>query len=503
MNAPNDPASTSSKATIGFAPPPAVADEHATGERFGDFVLLEELGRGGMGVVYKAFEPQLGRHVAVKMILSGSLCDSVEIQRFHSEASAAARLRHPNIVKVLRVGSQDGRHYFSMDFIDGKSLAQCLADGPLPGRTAARYLVTVAHAIHHAHEQGILHRDIKPANILIDADDKPHVTDFGLAKQLSGDKGQTRTGALLGTPSYMAPEQARGERDLKPATDVYGLGALLYELVTARPPFRGETPVDTVIQVMENDPAPPRLLNPKIDLDLETITLKCLAKSPIDRYPSAKALAEDLERYLAGESIEARSLNMFDYLGRTLQRSQFDIEFRSYGNLILIFAAIIGVMHVAKFFLMINKEPYPLIFSARIAQFVLLFTAFWRFKPQGRGLMPATSPERLLWSVWLGYIVASLLAGEAMRELSGREALYRGDVYVFYALFTGMAFFILGSSFWGGMYAVGAAFFALSFVMLARVQWAVLEFGLLWSLSLSVIGLRLRGLGQERAKSVP
>ncbi len=239
MTAPKDPPSTFSEVTLGSAPRSAGANEHVTGERFGDFVLLGELGRGGMGVVYKAFEPELGRYVAVKMILSGALSDSAELQRFHTEASAAARLRHSHIVKVHRVGTCGGRHYYSMDYIDGKSLAQCVADGPLPGRTAARYLLTVSRAIHHAHEQGILHRDLKPANILIDAADEPHVTDFGLAKQLSGDQGQTRTGAVLGTPSYMAPEQARGDKELTPATDVYGLVRAAVRTDDRPPAFSG------------------------------------------------------------------------------------------------------------------------------------------------------------------------------------------------------------------------------------------------------------------------
>jgi hypothetical protein len=390
-----------------------------------------------------------------------------------------------------------------MDFIDGPSLAQRIAAGPLPGRTAARYLVTTARAIHHAHEQGILHRDIKPGNILVDNADEPHVTDFGLAKHLSGDHSQTRTGALMGTPAYMAPEQARGERDLSPATDVYGLGALLYELLTARPPFRGETPVDTLHQVLENDPAPPCLLNPHVDRDLETICLKCLAKTPRDRYASAAELAEDLQRYLAGDSIMARGFNMLDYLGRTLQRSQFDVEFRSGGNLLLSFAAIIGCMHLIKYVLMTTSQPYGVLVVVRAVQFLLIGLALWIYRPRGRGLMPATSAERLLWSVWLGYIAATLLAGEAARELSGGAAMYRGDAYVYYAVMAGMAFFIMGSSFWGGMYAIGAAFFAVTPVMLANLRLAVLEFGLLWSVSLSVIGLRLRRLGREREQTVP
>ncbi len=229
-------------------------------QRFGDYELLGEVGRGGMGVVYKAREAGLDRVVAVKMLLPGAVPDGEELQRFRTEAAAAARLQHPHIVAVHRVGEVGGRHFYSMDFIDGVSLTQRLAEGPLPGRTAARYAAVVARALHHAHQHGILHRDIKPGNVLLDADDRPHVTDFGLAKQYTSDSGQTRTGSVLGTPSYMAPEQALGRKDLGPACDVYGVGAMLYELLTGRPPFKAETPLDTLSQVIEVEPVPPRWL---------------------------------------------------------------------------------------------------------------------------------------------------------------------------------------------------------------------------------------------------
>jgi hypothetical protein len=487
-------------ATIGYSAAPS-SGQPTPGERFGDFVLLSELGRGGMGVVYKAFEPTLGRHVAVKMILSGTLSGEGELQRFHAEASAAARLQHPHIVKVHRVGVQDERHYFSMDFIDGPSLAQRLVDGPLPGRSAARYLVTIARAIQHAHEEGILHRDIKPGNILLDGDNQPHVTDFGLAKHLSGESAQTRTGALLGTPSYMAPEQALGEKVLSPAADIYGLGALLYELLTARPPFRAETALETLRQVVENEPVPPRLLNPRIDRDLETICLKCLAKKPRDRYASAGALADDLERNLQGETIQARSLNMIDYLHRTLERSHYDVELSAYGNLILVFAAIVALTHIVKYVLMVTDQPYALIAGARLLQFLLMVLALWRQRPTGRGLLPTTAAERLLWSVWLSYVGACFLASEVTRQMWGIAALYHGVYYPFYALFTAMAFFALGSSYWGWLYAIGAAFFALALVMVADTHWAVLEFGGLWTVALVLIGLRLRRLGQEKERA--
>ncbi len=238
------------------------------------------------------------------MILTGQLASSEDVARFHREAEAAANLDHPNIVPIYEVGEHEGQHYFSMKLVEGGSLAQGVAAGEGRGaskedqKKAAELVATIARAVHHAHQRGILHRDLKPGNILIDAHGQPNVTDFGLARRVEGDPGHTRTGSIVGTPSYMPPEQARSEKVLTTGVDVYSLGAILYELLTGRPPFRADTPLDTVLQVLDCEPERPRKLNPRIDLDLETICLKCLEKDPAKRYGSAKALAEDLERWL-------------------------------------------------------------------------------------------------------------------------------------------------------------------------------------------------------------
>jgi serine/threonine protein kinase len=229
------------------------------------------------------------------------------VQRFQREAESAAQLDHPHIVPIYEVGEHEGQHYFSMKLIDGGSLAGCTL--PLPVRQSAALLATTARAVHRAHQRGILHRDLKPGNILLDAQGQPHVTDFGLAKRVEGERGQTQTGSIVGTASYMPPEQARAEKLLTTAADVYSLGAVLYELLTGQPPFRAETPLDTVLQVLEKEPEPPRRSNPRIDRDVETICLKCLQKEPAKRYGSAEALAEDLERWLRGEPIVARPIS--------------------------------------------------------------------------------------------------------------------------------------------------------------------------------------------------
>ena len=264
-NPPRSPHDQPTAAVLGQDPSATPGASEPTRIRyFGDYEIIREIARGGMGVVFQARQVSLNRPVALKMILAGQLANETDVKRFYTEAEAAANLDHPGIVPIYEVGQHEGQHYFSMGFVEGQSLAQRLADGPLPPREAAALMVKVAEAIEYAHGRGVIHRDLKPANILLDQNGNPRVTDFGLAKKLQGDSGLTGSGQIMGTPSYMPPEQAGGKRgEVGPAADVYALGATLYALVTGRPPFQAATAMDTVIQVISDEPVPPRRLNPR------------------------------------------------------------------------------------------------------------------------------------------------------------------------------------------------------------------------------------------------
>ena len=309
----NDPQGPSGSATAADGPP------HGT--EFGKYELLEEIGRGGMGVVYRARQIDLDRVVALKMILSNRLAGDDDIRRFHREAKAAGRLSHPHIVGIHEVGQIHGQHFFAMDYVAGQSLAARLRAGPIDPDRAAGWLMHVARAVQYLHDHGIVHRDLKPSNILLDATGCPYVTDFGLAKVFGDNDDRTQTGVILGTPGYMPPEQAAGRiNEISPRSDVYSLGAILYEILTGRAPFQEDNPLNTILQVLESEPTLPNRLRPGIPPELERICLKCLEKVPERRYASAGALANDLDRYLRSEPIEAQPAGLADRTRRWVRR---------------------------------------------------------------------------------------------------------------------------------------------------------------------------------------
>jgi|694.fasta_scaffold04673_15 serine/threonine-protein kinase len=300
----------------------------------GDYELIEQVGQGGMGIVFRARQMSLGREVAIKMIQQDRLNSPEDHQRFLAEAEATARLEHPGIVQVYEVGQFDGTPFFSMQFIRGETLAQRLRNGPIGQRQAAALIANVARAIDYAHKQGILHRDIKPSNILLDEHGNAKVTDFGLAKFFHANDHLTRTGAILGTPSYMSPEQASGRSSqLGPASDVYSLGTVLYHALTGRPPLVADSPLELALKILEQEPIPPRVLEPKIDRDLEMVVIRCLQKPPDLRYSTAGELAADLEAFLRDEPVLARSGRFTQVLARVLRETHHAAVLENWGLL--------------------------------------------------------------------------------------------------------------------------------------------------------------------------
>ncbi len=440
----------------GGRPAPAGGEAEPPSRLFGHYELLEELGRGGMGVVHRARHVHLGRVVALKRLLHGSSARPADVARFRAEATSAARLSHRNIVAIHDVGTRDGRPYLVMQHVDGTTLARRLVDGPLPPAEAATLLAPACRAIQHAHDRGVLHRDLKPSNILIDGDGCAMVGDFGLAKRidLGADADLTETGAILGTPSFMAPEQASsGRGPIGPPTDVYGLGAILYQMLTGRPPFQAATPMDTVLLVLEQDPVPPRVLNPKADADLEMVALKCLQKRPEHRYPSAAALADDLDAYLAGRPVSARSTSLRALAGRYLGETPHAALLENWGELWMYHSVALIAFYGLTCWLMARgvtaRWPYCAIFTAGLGAWAALF---WRLRRR-RG--PITFVERQLAHIWGAGVMGVNL-------LLGAEWLLGLPVMALAPLLTvtnGMLFLIKGGILSGEFYVHGALLF--------------------------------------------
>ena len=462
--------------------------------QIGDYELLEEIGRGGMGVVYKAIEQPLGRVVAVKMILAGQLATAEQLARFRHEAEAAARLKHPLVVPVYNVGELPDEHgqgqpFFSMMYVEGITLAQRLKNGPLPSREAAALLLRVCRAMGDAHRQGILHRDLKPSNILLDATGRPYITDFGLAApvrtqqatesraQRSAETGEfvegpTISGAILGTPSYMAPEQALGSRGVVgPAADVYALGGLLYVMLTGRPPFQSESPIDTLLMVLEQDPLRPRLLNPKADEDLEIICLKALQK-PLDlRYESADTLADDLDAFLLGNSISARNDTVGQFLSRALRPTHHVDILQNWGLLWMWHAlALLALCLITvgfQWFGITSRIPYLLLWTVGLGAWA---ATFWQLR---RRSGPVTFVERQIAHVWAGSMACVGLL-YALEALLGLHVLELAPVL---GLIAGTVFLIKAGILSGEFYIQAAALYVTSLAMAVWPEWGLVLFG--------------------------
>jgi serine/threonine protein kinase len=462
--------------------------------QFGDYELLEEIARGGMGVVYKARQRKLNRTVALKMILAGRLASEEDVRRFHDEAEAAANLDHPGIVPIYEVGEHDGQHYFSMGYVDGYSLAERLREGPVAPREAAALLRQVCEAVQYAHEHDVIHRDLKPANILLERG-RPRITDFGVAKRMKGDADRTGTGQILGTPDYMSPEQATAGamHRIGPVSDVYSLGAILYRLLTGRPPFYAETRLATLSQLLDSDPLPPRQLNRDAPRDLEAVCLKCLEKDPARRYPSARDLGDDLDRYLEGEPVHAARVNLLDRMRRALRQDRHEEHFRGWGLGLMAFGLVIFLSHVAIQVLEGGRhDSWVTYLLPRSVMFAALLLMLWLFRR--RSLLPAKSSERLIWVVWVGYLVA-LGAINAARWALGHG---QRESYALFAVLAGFGFLIMGGHIWGAGYVVGFVFMIAAPFLALYPNVAPLVFGALWAGALFTFGLHYRRRGHAR-----
>lgn len=452
---------------------------------FGDYELLEEIGRGGMGVVYRARQRSLGRIVAVKMLLRRELASASDLARFQSEAEAAARLDHPGIVSVFEVGELEGYPFYSMQYVEGTTLARRLAAGPIPARETATIMAQVAEAVHVAHSRGVLHRDLKPSNILIDLDGFPRVSDFGLAKRLEADASVTYTGAILGTPCYMSPEQAAGSRgDVGPASDVWSLGAILYQMLTGRPPFQGSSPMDTLLAVLESDPPVPRSIDRRVDRDLELIALKSLQKPTDLRYASAGALAADLRAYLAGEPVAARRGGLSDIVSRLFRETHHAVVLENWGLLWMWHSVVLLALSVTTDILawqgVTTRWPYLVLWGGGLA---LWAPIFWALRHRTG---PVTAVERQIAHIWGGSVICSVLLFW-VEDLMQLPVLALSPVL---ALVAGLVFFAKAGILSGAFYVQAAALFATALVMCRMPDHAHIVFGLVSAACFFIPGLK-------------
>lgn len=459
----------------------------------GDYELIEEVGRGGMGVVFRARQISLDREVAVKMILRGRLASEADLQRFLAEAAATARLVHPGIVPVYEVGDIDGRPFFSMQYIRGETLDERIARGPLPQREAAEIIAQVARAVQFAHEQGFVHRDLKPSNILLTKQGQALITDFGLAKQWNADVHLTRSGMLVGTPAYMSPEQAGGRRELLgPATDIYSLGSMLYFTLTGRPPFVAETAVEVVMLVIEQDPSPPRALRPSLDRDLEMIVIRCLQK-PIDlRYASAGDLADDLDAFLADEVVSARSGQFEQVIARIFRETHHAGVLENWGTLWMWHSLVLLVACYLtwqlEFLGIKNRYIYMGVWTIGLGTWAAVF---WKLRQR---MGPVTFIERQIAHVWGGSMIA-------IGMLFPIEWLLGLDVLVLSPLLgviSAIVFVIKAGMLTGVFYFQAIALFAASLLMAVWPRWGHLIFGFVAALCFFVPGYQYWRRTQRR-----
>ncbi len=480
----------------GEAPPPSTALPQVAG-----YEILEVIGHGGMGVVYKARQVGLNRLVALKMILAGVNASPQELARFRTEAEAVAQLQHPSIVQIFEIGEQNGCPFLALEYVGGGSLAEHLNGTPVGMRQAAELVLSLARAVHHAHEKGIVHRDLKPANVLLLPDGTPKIADFGLAKRSEADQAHTQTGTILGSPSYMSPEQAAGHTDqVGPATDVYALGVILYELLTGRPPFKGASMLETIDQVREHDPVPPRFLQPKTPRDLETICLKCLEKQPRRRYATSAELASDLRAYLHDEPIAAQSLTVFDQVARSISHHSFDARFRGFANQLLLFSPLPVVVHLIAYFVFQGQPYYPLamVLTTAAMAFTLLPLLI---AVSGHTLrdLPAWQRRHFI-TMRVANLFGLLLTLAIVLVSVPAQSTYVLMIYPIWAIVSAMCFLAHATE--AGMYfLVGALLCVAAMIMALTPSWAPLEVAVFMTVNALAQAIYLRRLSNTLAGS--
>ena len=469
----------------------------------GDYSLEKEIGRGGMGIVYQATRKSDSQVVAIKMILKGDFATKAERERFLAEADAAKRLNHPNIVPIHEIGEHEGLPYFCMKLIKGQTLSEKLIRGPMLPKRTAKIMAAISDAIAYAHEQGVLHRDLKPSNIIIDEKGIPHLADFGLAKAITGQgrASLTRTGAIIGTPSYMSPEQAAGSRgNVGTSSDIYSLGAILYHMLTARAPFLGATPVETVLMVIEQSPIPPRTLNHRVDRKLEMVTLRCLQKPQDLRYVSASKLRDDLQAVLDGRPVSAREGRFFQILSNLFRETHHAEILENWGllwmwhSLVLLVASLLTYAFHEVLDIRQYRWPYVLMWTLGVGIWAVVF---WMLR---RRMGPVTFVERQMAHVWASAmaLVIFLFPLEWMLEL---DVLKMSPVL---ALIAGMVFMVKAGILSGQFYVHSAAMFLTAILMMLvpecdMIIFGVSSFGCFFLAGLKYYRRKRQGIARRKA----